>query len=102
MIANLILFALSSGILFYVVKYRIHVYVSYEPRTPRTKTSRTRPAPTIDTDTDQVLTHTLIRLGAKPRMAREAVSRAVANSTNQEFNEILKTAIQECHRMAPV
>lgn len=102
MIANLILFAISSGILFYIVKYRIHVYVSYEPRSPPAKTTRTRLAPTIDTDTNQILTHTLIRLGAKPRMAREAVSRAVANSTSQEFNEILKVAIQECHRMAPL
>lgn len=96
MIANLILFAISASILFYVVKYRIHVYVSYEPPIAPTKASRTRLAPITDTDTNRVLTDTLIRLGAKPREAREAVARAIENSPSQDFDAILRTALQEC------
>lgn len=93
MIANLILFIISTGILFYIVKYRIHIYATYElrERTPK----KQKPVPREIPDTEE-LVQTLVNLGAKPKIAQGAAIRAIENSPNQDFDQVLRLAIQEC------
>lgn len=98
MIANLILFAISASILFYVVKYRIHVYVSYEPRTKKKNEARIRDVQKRSIPDQELLVQTLMKLGAKAKVAREAVDRSIDISPTEDFDSILRIAIQECRQ----
>ena len=95
LIANLTLFAFSSAVLFYVVKYRIHIYAKYEP-TNQTSRKRVRPAISREHPDTEELVQTLVNLGAKPGIAKSAVIRAIENSPDQDFDQVLRLAIQEC------
>ena len=96
MIANLVLFAISTTILFYVIKYRIHVYVSYEPRTRKRSESRMNETRKPSIPDQELLVQTLVKLGAMPKVARDAVIRSIDISPTEDFDSVLRVAIQEC------
>lgn len=95
LITNLILFLFSAASLFYVVKYRIHIYATYELRdqTPKKRKTISREVP----DTEE-LVQTLVNLGAKPKVAQGAAMRAFESSPDGNFDQVLRIAIQECQR----
>ena len=95
LIANLTLFAFSGAVLFYVVKYRIHIYAKYEPSS-RISGKRVRPAISREHPDTEELVQTLVNLGAKQKTAQAAVIRAIENSPDQNFDQVLRLAIQEC------
>ena len=97
LIANLILFTFSAGALFYVLKYRIHIYATYELRDRPVRKRVTRPVTREVPDTEE-LVQTLVRLGAKPKVAQAAAIRAFESSPDQDFDHVLRFAIQECQR----
>jgi len=119
---NIILFTLSGGILFYVVKYRVHVHVSYqksrrEPKTPhrdgpycpidprrdrmteyetgRRRVYRKNVQPPADPNTAALLRDTLVSLGASKQQANKAASRAISLNPSTPFEGLLRAAIQE-------
>lgn len=95
-IANLVLFIFSAAALFYVLKYRIHIYATYEASGQTRKKRIARPVISREIPDTKELVQTLINLGAKSKIAQGAATRAIENSPDQDFDQVLRLAIQEC------
>jgi hypothetical protein len=98
---NLALFISTATMLFYVIRYRIHVTVSYTPRRSR-RVSRSiasgvgQVAP-VDSGEDAGVTRdlesALINLGASGKEARERASAAIAQGPG-DFDALILRAMQ--------
>jgi len=113
----------SAAILFYILKYRVHIHVTYEAqRTPgrserkgrtvsakvgaatrstvrpiRQRLERDEPGSSkLDRSGDNLreVTSALINLGCAPAHARKAAARACSSGA-QDFDALLRRAIQE-------
>jgi Holliday junction resolvasome RuvABC DNA-binding subunit len=105
-VLNWALFLASCAILYYVVRYRVHVHIEFSDSpsrqrvkkgrraersesTPTTATAMTRPDPSND------LSSALVNLGAKPHRARAAAQHVVRNWPDAGFDEQLRAALKE-------
>ncbi len=92
----------SAGILAFVLRYRVHVHVTYQSRKPHTKpaarasTSR-RPAPSPRLTISPIvptISSALVNLGATKSAARAAAENAVANlGAHAPIDQLLRHAI---------
>jgi hypothetical protein len=98
---NLALFISTATMLFYVIRYRIHVTVSYtlhrSRRAPRSIASRAGQVAPVDSGEDADVTRdlesALINLGASGKEARERASAAIAQGPG-DFDALLLRAMQ--------
>ena len=122
MLPNTLLFLLSSAILWYVIKYRIHVHVTistssrgplssarkpgrraeanrrpdqFERATATVPTAKTRPANSQETTPVLDIQSALVNLGCKPHRARAAAEHVTRNWPEKDFDAQLRAAIQE-------
>ena len=99
---NLALFISTATMLFYVIRYRIHVTTSYTPRVRSRRVSRSvasgvgRVAP-VDSGEDAGVTRdlesALINLGASGKEARERAAAAIAQGPG-DFDALILRAMQ--------
>lgn len=103
---------ISAAILFYVIRYRVHVHVTYTApagRRPRHHRSPkpasgsaiartvepTRSTAAKSSEASSLISSALVNLGAKPRDARAAAERAIQANPAAPFETLLRKAIQE-------
>jgi hypothetical protein len=109
--ACIAMFIFSAAALYFIVRYRVYVHITYtEARPPRRRQSRVpvpattayqAPAPPIADATEQVLAQTLVNLGTSHAKARAAAKRAVAAHRDPiSFDELIRTAIKEATKAA--
>lgn len=98
---NLILFLASAGILFYVLRFRVHVHVVYQ-RKPKPvgnhpspfkgmRPGRLEAVPKTVSD----LTSALHNLGCRTAKARQIAERVYQQAPQANFTVLLKQAIRE-------
>ena len=105
-----LLFITSAFILWYVIKYRIHVHVTIEgsrgkgrvksgrraeERGMNPPTAKTRPANFQETTPVLDIQSALVNLGCKPHRARAAAEHVTRNWPEKDFDAQLRAAIQE-------
>lgn len=101
-----ILFFTSLAILFYVIRYRVHVHIeiSSSPSRQRVKGRRAEArnevaAPTAKTRPDfsrvQEISSALVNLQAKPGRAKAAAEHVVRNWPNLSFEQQVWEAVKE-------
>lgn len=112
MLPNALLFFSSAFILWYVIKYRIHVHINISnsrcPLSSARKTGRraaargsllptakTRPVNSQETTPVLDIQSALVNLGCKPHRARAAAEHVTRNWPEKDFNSQLRAAIQE-------
>lgn len=81
----------SAAILFFVLRYRVHIHVTYAGSRPRSRAARTAAPRSTAADTE--LVSALRNLGCSAPAAKKAATRAAAEAPN-DFNGALKLAIQ--------
>ena len=98
---NISLFLISVAILFFVVKYRIHITVNYTPSTPKSARARKSAAggpaqlpvalaPSM-APAESEIAAALVNLGCKPKKAREVAAKVVP--AGGDFDAMLRRAI---------
>lgn len=95
---------LSAAILYFVIRYRVHIHISYTPPEPRRRSAR-RPAgreplafvtsPASDPVLIADLTAALVGLGTAKTKARTAARLAAAEPGTLSFEDRLRIAIKE-------
>jgi hypothetical protein len=92
----------SAAILFFILRYRVHIHISAEPATARTyrRTRRRNPRPTHErpsSETITLLTDTLIGLGASRTAARKSAIETVEDQPEgASIEQLLKYALKNC------
>lgn len=88
----------AAAMLFYMVRYRVHVHIEYTPRPAhagRPRRPARRPAPIASGPAPELiedLTSALVNLGAKPARARAIAEREAR--AGGSFEECLRRAVQ--------
>ena len=92
---------LAAAILAWIVRYRVHIHIAYEPPTPRRRRRSARrrqvepDAGHYDGETVATLTDALVSLGATRTAARAAARKALAELPAGTTDELLRAAIQQ-------
>jgi len=98
---NLILFLASAGILFYVLRFRVHIHILYQRRTKPTENhpspaNSKRPVhPAAAPQAVSDLTSALQNLGCKTAKARVVAERVYQQAPRARFEILLREAIRE-------
>ena len=99
---NLILFLASAGILFYVLRYRVHVHIFYQNRQRKPTENHPSPAngkrpvhPEAAPQAVSDLTSALHNLGCNVAKARQIAERVYQQAPQANFTWLLKQAIRE-------
>ena len=107
---NLGLFLSTAAMLFYVVRYRIHVHVEYTPRHRRARakgSARFASEPKRAADKNlggglstvaRDLESALMNLGASKKEARQRAAVAMAQGPTQDFDALILRAMQAVGR----
>jgi hypothetical protein len=101
---NAALFLISAGILFFVLRYRVHLHVEYTPRKRSGRNPHRRPSPRLvvpGKGTDETVSPQVLRdlesalknLGASPKEAKERVSAAIEQGVG-DVDLLLLRALQ--------
>jgi Holliday junction resolvasome RuvABC DNA-binding subunit len=100
-IPNLILFLVSAGILFYVLRFRVHIHILYQRRTKPTENhpspangkrpGRLEAAPEVVSD----LASALKNLGCPAAKGRKIAERVYQQAPQARFEILLREAIRE-------
>lgn len=101
---NLILFFVSSGILFWVLRYRVHIHITYQGQPQKTRRSPAaalrRAAPRVcggaaGASTQADISSALINLGCPRTKAFDIAMKVFDQSPSADFTVLLKQAIRE-------
>jgi Holliday junction resolvasome RuvABC DNA-binding subunit len=92
---------LAAAILGWIIRYRVHIHIEYQPRYTAKRRARRRHMPTetpagnFDAETVATLTEALVSLGATKTAARAAARKALVEMPNGTSDELLRAAIQQ-------
>ena len=105
---NLALFISTAAMLFYIVRYRIHLHVEYTPIRSRRHSRRAQASRSLASEVGQVapvdsgeaagvardLESALVNLGATKKEARERTAYAIAAGPAPDFDTLILRAMQ--------